>query len=328
MTQPSTPTSADVRRARDALRGQVIRTPVLFSESLDALAGCPVYAKAECLQHAGSFKVRGALYRLLTLPPQDLADGLITVSAGNAALGLAHAAREFGAKLTVVMPASAVPEKLAAVAAYGATVVTEGVVDAAAAFARAELLRAEQGLTFVHPFDDPMVVAGAATATLELLEDRPGLERLLVPASGGGLLAGAIMAKRTLGSDVEIIAVQPSGAAGFVASLAAGEPTAPPVIRTVADGLTAPMPGRLPFELAAQARTEVLTVADREILDAMVTLVRTLRVVVEPSASVGLAALTHEPHLRDGRPTGLILSGGNINWRLLADTLRVLPGVA
>ncbi|WP_214318518.1 threonine ammonia-lyase [Nonomuraea sediminis] len=318
------PTVEDVRRARDALRGQVIRTPVLFSQALDALVGCPVFAKAECLQHSGSFKVRGALYRLLTLPPKALATGLITVSAGNAALGLAHAAREFGAALTVVMPEKAVPEKLAAVAAYGATVVTDGVVDAAAAFARAECLRAERGLTFVHPFDDAMVVAGAATATLELLEDRPELDRVLVPASGGGLLAGAIMAKRATGSGVEIVAVQPSGAAGFVASLAAGEPTAPPSINTVADGLTAPMPGRIPFALAAEAGIEVVTVPDKEILEAMVTLVRTLRVVVEPSAAVGLAALAH---IGDGRSTGLILTGGNVNWRLLADTIRVLPGV-
>ncbi|MFC7646252.1 pyridoxal-phosphate dependent enzyme [Streptosporangium lutulentum] len=248
-------TSDDRRRtgARSALLGRVVRTPVLGSAALDALTGCPTLAKAECLQLTGSFKVRGALYRITTLPPGALSAGLVTVSAGNAALGAAHACRELGVELTVVMPEKAVPEKLAAVAALGATVVKDGVTGSAVAFERAEALRAERGLTFVHPFDDPMVIAGAATATLELLEDHPDLERLLVPCSGGGLLAGAIMAARTAGSSVEVVGVQPSGADGIVRSLAAGRPVAPPVISTIADGLTAPKPGEVNLAVIAEA---------------------------------------------------------------------------
>ncbi|GAA0986746.1 hypothetical protein GCM10009555_064800 [Acrocarpospora macrocephala] len=313
------PTSEDVRRAKAALLGRVVRTPVLGSAALDALTGCPTVAKAECLQLTGSFKVRGALYRITTLPPGALSAGLITVSAGNAALGAAYAARELGARLTVVMPEKAVPEKLAAVAALGATVVKDGVTDAAVAFERAEALRAERGLTFVHPFDDPMVVAGAATATLELLEDHPDLERLLVPCSGGGLLAGAIMAARTAGSSVEIVGVQPAGADGIVRSLAAGRPVVPPAISTVADGLTAPKPGEVNFAIIAGAGVRVLSVDDGAILAALGEVVRALRVVVEPSAAVGVAALSAYGELRDGARTGLLLSGSNVNWRLLAE---------
>ncbi|SNT60364.1 threonine dehydratase [Streptosporangium subroseum] len=313
------PTTDDVRRARSALLGRVVRTPVLGSAALDALTGCPTLAKAECLQLTGSFKVRGALYRITTLPPGALSAGLVTVSAGNAALGAAHACRELGVELTVVMPEKAVPEKLAAVAALGATVVKDGVTGSAVAFERAEALRTERGLTFVHPFDDPMVIAGAATATLELLEDHPDLQRLLVPCSGGGLLAGAIMAARTTGSSVEIVGVQPSGADGIVRSLAAGRPVAPPSISTVADGLTAPKPGEVNLAVIADAGVRVLTVGEEAIHTALGEMVRALRVVVEPSAAVGLAALSVHRELRDGARTGLLLSGSNVNWRLLAE---------
>ncbi|GLW10026.1 serine/threonine dehydratase [Microtetraspora sp. NBRC 13810] len=313
------PTIDDVRRAQAELRGRVVRTPVLASAALDELTGCPTLAKAECLQLTGSFKVRGALYRISTLPAEALAGGLVTVSAGNAALGAAHACRELGVELTVVMPEKAVPEKLAAVEALGATVVKDGVTSSAVAFERAEVLRAERGLTFVHPFDDPMVIAGAATATLELLEDHPRLERLLVPCSGGGLLAGAIMAARTAGSSVEIVGVQPSGADGIVRSLAAGRPVAPPAISTIADGLTAPKPGEVNLSVISDAGIRVLTVGEEAIHTALGQVVRALRVVVEPSAAVGLAALSVHAGLRDGARTGLLLSGSNVNWRLLAE---------
>jgi len=317
----SAPTVADVREARDALRGRVVRTPVLRSDELDRLVGGPAAAKAECLQHTGSFKLRGALNRVRTLSREALDAGLITVSAGNAALGAAYAARELGAKLTVVMPSSAVPEKLRAVRSHGATVVSDGITNATAAFEVAEKLVAERGYTFLHPFDDPMVVAGAATATVEFLEDEPELERLLVPCSGGGLIAGAILGARMMGSRAEIIGVQPEGADGIVRSLAAGLPTPPPRIATIADGLTAPKPGRLNFELIRSARLRVLTVSDEMILAALGRLVRALRVVLEPSAAVGLAALLDQPSLAGPGRTGLILSGSNVSMTLLARVL-------
>ena len=315
------PIEADARAARDALRGRVVRTPVLRSEALDLVAGGPVVAKAEGLQHTGSFKLRGALNRVRTLSRDALDAGLITVSAGNAALGAAYAARELGAKLTVVMPSSAVPEKLRAVRAHGATVVSDGITNATEAFQAADALTAEHGYTFVHPFDDPMVVAGAATATLEFLEDEPELRRLLVPCSGGGLIAGAILAARTLGSQVEIVGVQPEGADGIVRSLAAGTPTPPPVISTIADGLTAPKPGLVNLELVRSAQINVVTVSDEMILAAMGEIVRALRVVVEPAAAAGLAALLGQPSRAGRGTTGLMLTGSNVSMTLLAQVL-------
>ena len=319
MTALTLPTEDDVRAAREALAGQVVRTPVLSAEGLVDAAGRPVLAKAEALQVTGSFKVRGALNRIRTLPDETLSRGLITISAGNAALGAAHAARVSGARLTVVMPENAVPEKLAAVRGYGARVVCEGITDAAAAFARADELRAGEGLTLVHPFDDPMVVAGAATATVELLEDAPQVQRLYVPCSGGGLLAGAILAVRTLGRDVEVVGVQPEGADGFVRSLAAGVPTRPPVISTVADGLTAPHPGAVNFEVVRAAGTRIMTVSDKQILDALTLLIHSLRVVAEPSGAVGLAGLTAD----DAAPgtSAFIVSGSNASRQMLAEAL-------
>lgn len=321
MTQASVDWRAEAVAARDRLQGEVVRTPSLASATLDQLVGTAVVAKAEGLQHTGSFKVRGALNRLLTLPDDELQRGLITVSAGNAALGTAYAARLVAARLTVVMPENAVPEKLRGVIALGASVINEGVTSSAIAFERARALQAQHGLTFVHPYDDPMVIAGASTATQELLTDHPDLSLLLVPCSGGGLIAGAIVAAQALESRVTIVGVQPELADGMVASLRVGEPIAKPAGHTVADGLTAPEPGAVNFEVINAAGIDVVTVSEEQILDAVHHLVSTLRVIVEPSAAVGLAALLASDEMRARQKVGLLLSGSNIRHELLADLL-------
>jgi threonine dehydratase len=315
-SSPALPDLPDVLAARRALAGRVLRTPVLRAEALDELAGARLVFKAECLQLTGSFKVRGATNRIRSFSPAELAPGLITVSAGNAALGAAWAAREAGVPLTVVMPEKAVPEKLAAVAALGARIEKEGVTDATAAFERLARLRREHGYTLVHPFDDPFVVAGAATAAWELLEDEPDLDALLVPTSGGGLLAGTLLAVKGLAPSLPVYGVQPEGAASLVRSLEAGLPVAPERIATVADGLTAPKPGEVNFPLIRRHVAGVLTVADEKILEAMGHLIRSLRVVVEPAGAAAFAALLALPTLPidprfHGRRIGLILSGGN-----------------
>ena len=322
MTAASVDWRAEASAAAERLAGRVIRTPGLTSVLLDGLAGTTVVAKAEGLQHTGSFKVRGALNRLLTLSAQELTQGLITVSAGNAALGTAYAAHVVGAQLTVVMPENAVPEKLHGVRALGADVVNEGVTSSAIAFERARALQAQHGWTFVHPYDDPMVIAGASTATQELLIDHPDLSLLLVPCSGGGLIAGAIVAAQALDSPVTIVGVQPELSDGMVASLRAGEPVAKPAGPTVADGLTAPQPGEANFAVIKAAHIDVVTVSEEQILDAMHHLVSTLRVVVEPSAAVGLAALLASDDMRAHHKVGLLLSGSNVRRELLADLLQ------
>ena len=310
----------DVLAAREALAGVLPRTPVLRSDALDELAGARLWFKAECLQVTGSFKVRGAYNRIRSLTPEELAPGLITVSAGNAALGAAWAARKAGASLVVVMPENAVPEKLAAVAALGGRIEKDGITNATQAFERLARLRSEHGYTLVHPFDDPFVIAGAATATWELLEEVPDLDCVVVPTSGGGLFAGAILAARGLAPTASVYGIQPEGADGLVRSLAAGEPTAPERIQTVADGLTAPKPGVLNFELIRRHATGVLTVSDEAILDAMGLTIRQLRVIAEPAGAAGLAGVLAHDVFR-GRRIGVVLSGSNTGMERVREVL-------
>jgi threonine dehydratase len=315
----SRPRPGDVLSAQEYLRGVVVRTPVLRSVALDERAGCRLVAKAECLQLTGSFKVRGALNRARTLSPEARARGLLTVSAGNAALGLAYAGHALGAGVTVVMPHNAVQAKVDGVRALGGTVVQDGVLDAAGAFRRAAELQDQRGYTFVHPFDDPYVVAGAATATLELLEQQPDVERLVVPCSGGGLLAGAILGAETAGRAIEIVGVQPDVVPTMVRSLEAGEPTEVDHPPTIADGLTAPKPGRLNFDMIRSAGVRIVTVSEAAIRTGVRDLVTMLKVVVEPSAAVGLAAIMDGSLGAIDGVTALMLSGGNISPAVLAD---------
>lgn len=321
------PDVADVLAAREALAGVLPRTPVLRSDALDTLAGARLWFKAEGLQVTGSFKVRGAWNRVRSFTPEELAPGLITVSAGNAALGAAWAARAAGARLVVVMPENAVPEKLAAVAALGARIEKEGVTNATQAFERLARLRAEHGYTLVHPFDDPYVIAGAATATWELLEEVPDLDAVVVPTSGGGLFAGAILAARGVRGQSPastVHGIQPSGADGLIRSLVAGEPTAPERVQTVADGLTAPKPGALNFELIRQAigqgRADAAAVSDGAILEAMGLVIRHLRVIVEPAGAAALAGVLARDRFR-GKRVGVVLSGSNAGVERLREVL-------
>src|SRR4051812_36958647 len=324
MSDIDLPDLPDLLAARRALAGVVLRTPVLRSDILDELAGARLFFKAEGLQITGSFKVRGAYNRIRSFSPEEMARGLITVSAGNAALGAAWAARAAGARLVVVMPENAVPEKLAAVAAMGARIEKEGITNATQAFERLARLREEHGYTLVHPFDDPYVIAGAATATWELLEEVPDLDAIVVPTSGGGLFAGALLAARGLAPSARVWGVQPEGAAGLVRSLAAGEPTAPESIRTVADGLTAPKPGMINFELIRSeiqsGMASVVTVSDEAILEAMGLAIRHLRAIVEPAAAAGLAGVLANPELR-GRRVGVVLSGSNTGMERVREVL-------
>ncbi len=320
MTELPLPDLPDVLAARRALAGIVLRTPVLRSDALDELAGARLFFKPEGLQITGSFKVRGAYNRVRSFSPAEIAPGLITVSAGNAALGAAWAARKLAARLIVVMPENAVPEKLAGVAALGARIEKEGITNAVQAFERLDRLRREHGYTLVHPFDDPFVIAGAGTATWELLEDVPDLDALAIPASGGGLLSGGLLAARGLAPAAEVYGVQPAGADGIVRSLAAGTPTPPERVQTVADGLTAPKPGVLNFELIRRRVADVFTVPDEAILHAMGLLVRHLKVIVEPAGAAALAGVLAEERFR-GRRVGVLLSGSNTGMERVREVL-------
>jgi threonine dehydratase len=280
------------------------------SETLSRLVGAPLYLKCENLQKTGSFKVRGALNRLLTLTDRERARGVSTISAGNHAQAVAWAAAAAGVRSVVVMPEHASPTKIAASRAYGAEVILHG--DAAAAFQRVREISDERGLTFVHPFDDEEVVVGHASCGLEVLDALPEAGTLVVPVGGGGLSSGIAAAVAAAGSEADVWGVEPEGAAAMHESLARGSAVHLDRVSTIADGLAPPMAGELTHAILAAHARGVVLVDDDEIVSAMALVLERTKLLVEPSGAAGIAALLagRIPVRRPG-PVVVILSGGN-----------------
>ena len=303
----------DVRAAADRLAGRVHRTPVLRSTSLGELWGVRLDLKAEVFQRTGSFKARGALNKVLSLSEQDRAAGVITLSAGNAGAAVAYAAASVGVPGTVVMPTTAVPSKIAACRAYGADVVlTEGdLVDTYLATV------AETGRIPVHPFDDPAVVAGTGTVGLEIAEDVPDAEVVLVPVGGGGLIAGVACALAALSPGTRVIGVEPETADVMTRSLAAGGPVRMPEARSVADGLAPPMSSQLTVDHVQSFVERIVRVSDADILEVLPLAVSRTKLLLEPSAVAPLAALmTGALDLPAGTRVVSVASGGNVDLAL------------
>jgi threonine dehydratase len=305
---------AEVRRAAQRLCGRVHRTPVLRSSGLGDRWGVRLDLKAELFQRTGSFKARGALNKVLSLPPEDRAHGVITVSAGNAGAAVAYAAASVGVPGTVVMPATAVPAKVAATRAYGAEVVlTDG--DLLECYQQRQ---AATGRVAVHPFDDPAVVAGQGTVGLEVLEDVPDVEVVLVPVGGGGLVSGVACVLAALAPHVRVIGVEPETADVVSRSLAAGHPVRLPTARSVADGLAAPMSGQVTLPHVQKLVEQVVRVSDDDILRALALALQRTKLLLEPSAAAPLAALmTGALDLAPGTRVVSIASGGNVDLALL-----------
>lgn len=311
----------DVRAAAEGLRGVASRTPVLTSRTLDARCGAArVHLKAENLQRAGSFKIRGAFSRIAALSPQELSRGVAAYSSGNHAQAVALAASLVGATATIVMPADAPAEKLQATRGYGADVVTyDRYREDREALGTA--LAEERGLTLVPPYDHPLVMAGQGTAALELLEEAGELDLLLVPVSGGGLIAGSATAATALHPSIRVVGVEPEAGDDTRRSLQAGRRVRIPVPRTIADGLQADTPGRLTLEVNRRLVDGIVTVTDAEIVRAMAFCFERLKTVVEPSGAAGPAALlAGKVDARDLR-VGVILSGGNVGGARFAQLL-------
>jgi threonine dehydratase len=303
----------DVHAAAGRLTGRVHRTPVLRQSSLGKAWGVRLDLKAELFQRTGSFKARGALNKVLSLPEAERARGVITLSAGNAGAAVAYAAASVGVPGTVVMPATAVPAKVAACRAYGADVVLTGgdLVDTYLATV------AETGRTPVHPFDDPAVVAGTGTVGLEIAEDVPDAEVVLVPVGGGGLISGVALALAALSPGTRVIGVEPETADVMSRSLAAGGPVRMPEARSVADGLAAPMSSQLTVDHVRAHVERVVRVSDEDVLRALALAVPRTKLLLEPSAAAPLAALmTGVLDLPPGTRVVSVASGGNVDLAL------------
>ncbi|HET9286308.1 MAG TPA: pyridoxal-phosphate dependent enzyme [Gaiella sp.] len=304
-------TRDDVVRAAETIRGRVRRTPLL-----DAAALAPGLAlKAELFQHTGSFKARGVTNRLAALSGEERRRGVAGVSAGNHAIALAWGAAGEDLDCIVFSWESASPFKLDRARSFGATVDTEA-EDPSGAFVRLEEHLAETGATLVHPFDDPLVVAGQGTVGLEILEDEPRVDVIVVPVGGGGLVSGITVAAASRGA--RIVAVEPEGSPALARGLEAGKPVAV-VPRTIAGGLDAPFAGRLAIEICRTAGVEVVTVGDEEIEEAMRRLYADAKLACEPAGAAGVAAVL--AGRVDAERMVAVVSGGNVGPEIASGIL-------
>jgi len=312
----------DVRAAAERLSGIAHRTPVLTSRTLDERTGATAFLKAECLQRGGAFKFRGAYNMISSLGPEERERGVVAYSSGNHAQAVSLAARLLGTSATILMPADTPPAKLDATRGYGAEIVTYDRYTEDREALGAALAVERGGLALVPPYEHPLIMAGQGTAALELLEDVPGLDALLVPVGGGGLIAGCATAAKALRPGIRVIGVEPDAGDDTRRSLEAGERVRIPVPRTIADGQQADIPGELTFAVNRQVVDTIVTVSDAEILDAMAFLFDRMKLVTEPSgASAAAALLAGRDVAAGGARVGVVISGGNVGAARFAELM-------
>lgn len=317
-----------IREAAALLDGVVERTELHHSRALEQSVGAPVWLKAENLQRAGSFKVRGAYVRMAKLSDSEKRRGVVAASAGNHAQGVAQAARRLGIKARIYMPLGAALPKIAATQDHGAEVVLHG-ENVDEALAAAEQYANETGAVFVHPFDHPDIIVGQGTIGLEILEQYPDVETVVMGVGGGGLLAGVAVALKAraaeLGRTINVIGVQAENAAAYPPSLAADALVPLDTVRTIADGIAVGRPGQLPFQIIRELVDDVVTVSEDALARALVFLLERSKLVVEPAGAVGVAALlegTLEAAGYEPSRTAVVLSGGNIDPLLMLKVIQ------
>ena len=307
----------DVRAAAERLRGVAHRTPVLTARTLDERCGGRVFLKAENLQRIGAFKFRGAYNAVTALAPER---GVATASSGNHAQAVALSAKLNGLHAAILMPKDAPPSKRAATEGYGAEVLEfDRYADDRDTMAR-DLAR-DRGLTLVHPYDEPYVMAGQGTAALELLEDVPDLDVVLVPVGGGGLISGVATAVKAVRPDARVVGVEPAASPDTQRSLRAGRRERVEIERSIADGQLLPQPGEKTFAVINALVDDVVTVTDAEIVTTMRLLFERMKIVVEPSGASALAALVAGHVALDGARAGVVLSGGNVDAARFAELM-------
>jgi threonine dehydratase len=312
-----------IREAAERIRGFVHRTPLLSAAQLGNRRGVRLHLKAESLQKTGSFKPRGALNKVLSLTPDERLRGLVTVSAGNHAQAVAWAAGIANASCVVVMPTDAPRSKIDAVKGYRAEIILHE--DRATLFERLREVQSARGLTFVHPFDDPVVLAGAGTVGLEILEDLVRADVVVVPVGGGGLLGGVACAIKQTSPTTRVIAVELAEGPGLAPALQAGRPIpVPRPARTLADGMTPPFVGALPLAIARKAVDTVVTVTEAQICEAMGLLMTRAKLYVEGSGAAATAAvLAGDSGAARGESVVAIVSGGNVDLERALEAARL-----
>ncbi len=305
------PTFEDVVAAHDRIRPHIHRTPVLTSSYFNELTGAELFFKCENFQKAGAFKVRGACNAVFGLPDDMLEKGVATHSSGNHALSLSYAAGRRGIPCQVVMPRTAPEAKKAAVRGYGG-IITECAPSTSSreeVFARVE---AETGAEFVHPYNDPRVIAGQGTCSRELMEQTDGLDAVIAPIGGGGMVSGTCLTLSTLAPEVEIYAAEPEQADDAYRSFKAGHIIADDAPQTIADGLKVPLKD-LTWHFVRHHVTDILTASEQEIIDAMKLTWQRMKIVMEPSCAVPLATILKNPEVFRGKRVGVVITGGNVD---------------
>ncbi|HEY7863800.1 MAG TPA: pyridoxal-phosphate dependent enzyme [Thermoanaerobaculia bacterium] len=308
---------ADIEAARGRIAGLAHRTPVLTSRQFDAEAGCRVFFKAEIFQRGGAFKFRGACNKIKAEVDRGRVSHIVAFSSGNHAQAVALVSQLLGLPATIVMPADAPAAKVAATRGYGAEIVfyerahesRDGI---------AQKIAAEKGALLVPPYDDTLIMAGQATAAAELLEEIPSLDALVVPVSGGGLIAGCATAAKMLSRDITIYGVEPETGDDTRRSLREGRRVGGEVPDTIADGLRVSIPGELTFPIVQKFVKDVLVVSDAQMIETLTFLLERAKIVVEPSGVASAAAVRHRKADFSGQKVGVILSGGNVDRAALA----------
>jgi threonine dehydratase len=312
-------TLKEFKQARSVLSGVILNTNLIYSKSFSKAAGNHVYIKPENMQVTGAYKIRGAYYKISTLSGEDRSRGLITASAGNHAQGVAYAAQHAGVSATIVMPTTTPLVKVNNTKDYGANVILHGETfdDAAALAAK---LSQEQGLTYVHPFNDPAVATGQGTISYEIFQDLPDVDVILVPIGGGGLAAGVSTLAKLLNPNVQVIGVEPTGAASMKASLEEGHVVTLERVDTIADGVAVKTPGDKIFPYIQKNIDQIITIDDSELVDAFLDVMEKHKMVVENAGLLTIAALSHLDCR--GKNVVSVLSGGNMDVITVASLVQ------